>query len=288
MGKQKRRRMDRPDISARGRWRTVGILATMVVGVGIVVALNLAKPGRRVPDGEVGPHDHPPGPHGGAVVAIDKANRYHAEAVFGADGRVRLYTFGRELAAAHPVAARTLCAAVRGHDGAEEHAVMLRPEPQDADPPGTASRFVGRFPLSVWREHVQLVVWSLPVGRDRFRFHIDSQSPPPDAGAVERAAAAEAALYSHPGGKYRAEDIEANGAAPASRKYRGERPAHNDRPGAGERVCPVSRSSADPRFVWVVGGREYRFCCPPCLDEFVTAAKERPGEVREPDFYKHK
>ena len=34
-----------------------------------------------------------------------------------------------------------------------------------------------------------------------------------------------------------------------------------------------------------IGGRTYRFCCPPCVDEFVKTAKEQPGEVREPEDY---
>ncbi len=221
------------------------------------------------------------------VVAIDKENRFHAEAAFDPGGRVRLYTFGRELTEVRPVAARTVCAAVRGHDGADEYAVMLRPEPQDTDPPGTASRFVGRLPPAMWRDHLRLVVWSLLIDGDRFLFEIDASGLPPDPTLTERAAAVEAALYSNPGGKYREEDIRANGAAAASRKYRGERPAHNDKPVAGERVCPVTRSRGDPRFVWLIGGREYRFCCPPCIDEFVATAKERPDEVREPDFYRH-
>ncbi len=286
MGKRKARRHGRPPDPRRGRWRAIGIVTTTAFGVAVVVALNLGGPGRPVADRDAESHGHPPGPHGGSVVAIDRDNRFHAEAVFEPGGRVRLYTFGQELTEVRPVDARTVCAAVRGHDRQDEFAVMLRPDPQPGDPAGTASRFAGRLPPALWRGHLRLVVWSLPVNGARFLFEIDSSGAPPDPAATERAAAAEAALYSTPGGKYREEDIRANGAATASRKYRGERSAHNDKPAAGERVCPVSGSRADPRFTWAVGGREYLFCCPPCIDEFVTLAKERPDEVREPESYR--
>lgn len=288
MGKRKRGRAGQAARPSPGRWRTISIVATMAIGVATVLALNLIGPGgpAKKPDPES--HDHPPGPHGGAVVAIDRDNRFHAEAVFEPGGRLLLYTFGRELSEPRAIPARTVCAAVRGHERTDEYAVMLRPEPQTADPPGTASRFLGRLPPTLLRGHLKLVVWSLPVEGERFRFEIDAAHPPQAAAAAERAEAEEAALYSIPGGKYSAEDVRANGSEGATRKYRGERPAHDENPAPGERVCPVSRTRADPRFVWIIGGREYRFCCPPCIDEFVAAAKERPDEVREPDFYRHR
>ncbi len=285
MAKHKRRGPHRRPAPSHGRWRILGIVATVVLGVGAVLVLNLGGPGRPEADPAPESHGHPPGPHGGAVVAIDRDNRFHAEAVFEPGGRLLLYTFGRELSEPRPILARTVCAAVRGHDGTDEFAVMLRPEPQEADPPGTASRFRGRLPPSMWRGHLRLVVWSLPVEGERFRFEIDSAHPPPDAATVERAEAVEAALYSTPGGKYGEEDIRANGPTAASRKYRGERPTHDDRPTPGERVCPVSRSRADPRFVWFIDRKEYQFCCPPCIDEFVRLAKAKPDQIKHPSEY---
>ena len=289
MSKRRSRRSHRPAGPVAGRWRTIGILATTVGGVAVVLALNFVNPGQRGAGDDPGPHDHPPGPHGGAVVAIDRGNRFHAEAVFDAAGFVHLYTFGRELTEPRLVLARTVCAAVRGHGGSpSEHAVMLRPRPQPGDPPGTASRFVGRLPPAAWRPHLQLVVWSLRVEGERFRFEIDAAGAPFDEDSAAKAIAAEAALYSTPAGKYGADDIRVNGGRVPTEKYRGERPAHEDQPAAGDRVCPVSLARADPRFVWVVGGREYLFCCPPCIDEFVATAKERPDEVKEPEFYRHR
>jgi hypothetical protein len=35
----------------------------------------------------------------------------------------------------------------------------------------------------------------------------------------------------------------------------------------------------------VVGGNRYEFCCPPCIDRFVRAAKEQPATIKEPEDY---
>lgn len=288
MAKRRPRRLVGRQGSGRGRRRAVLFVTSLALGVVAVFALLLLSPRRPRQAVEEGPHNRPAGPHGGAVVAIDRDNRFHAEAVFEPDGWVCLYTLGRSLTDIRPVVARTVCAAVRGHDGGHEVAVMLRPEPQDADPPGTASRFRGRLPPALWRGHLSLVVWSLPVEGGRFRFEVVLSETAPEEAVVAQAEADEAALFATPKGKYSSEDIRANGEAPASRKFRGARPAHDDRPAPGERVCPVTRAKADARFVWVVGRQEYRFCCPPCIDDFVQAAKERPDEVKEPESYRHR
>ncbi|MBY0455908.1 MAG: hypothetical protein K2V38_01075 [Gemmataceae bacterium] len=288
MAKRRPRRLVGRHDPGRGRRRAVVFVAALALGVVAVFAILHLGPRRPREAVEDGPHDHPLGPHGGAVVAIDRDNRFHAEAVFEPDGWVRLYTLGRALTDVRPVVARTVCAAVRGHGGEHEFAVMLRPEPQQADPPGTASRFRGRLPPALWRGHLSLVVWSLPVDGARFRFEIALSDALPAEAVVAQAEAEEAALFATPKGKYAPEDIRANGEAPASRKFRGQRPAHDDRPAPGERVCPVTRAKADARFVWVVGRQEYRFCCPPCIDDFVRAAKDRPDEVQEPEAYRHR
>lgn len=38
----------------------------------------------------------------------------------------------------------------------------------------------------------------------------------------------------------------------------------------------------------MIGGRSYTFCCPPCVDEFVKQAKEKPGTIKPPDGYVQK
>ena len=284
MGKRTRRPPGQSPNPRRGeRWRTIAIVVSLVVGLGVVLALNLVGAGRRPTGSEApGEHDHPPGPHGGAVVVIDKENRYHAEAVAGPRGVMRVYMYGQELSVPRPVPARVVCGAVRG-DG-EEFPLMLRPEPLADDPPGTTSRFVARLPSGRPSGDAKLVVRSLEIGSDRFQFTLPLSTPNSerDGDAIR----ADAALYTTPGGRYTAKDISTNGQQPAARKFSGERPRHDDRPAVGERVCPVSRERADARFTWVVGGKEYQFCCPPCIDEFLITAKERPDEIRDPEFYR--
>lgn len=92
-------------------------------------------------------------------------------------------------------------------------------------------------------------------------------------------------LYLAPGGLYTAADIEANGRVTASEKYPGFRATHDADPRPGDRVCPVTRTKADPRCAWVVGGERYTFCCPPCIDEFVRLAKTDSARVRPPGEY---
>lgn len=93
-------------------------------------------------------------------------------------------------------------------------------------------------------------------------------------------------LFLEPGGKYTRADIVANGKMIASVRYRGAMAAHTIKPKAGSLVCPITQTLANPKFTWVIDGRTYRFCCPPCIAEFVRQAKEKPKTIHPPDFYK--
>ena len=98
--------------------------------------------------------------------------------------------------------------------------------------------------------------------------------------------AAEArALYLTPGGKYTAADIVANGSVIASDKYKGKMSKHDFKPKPGDAICPITLTKVNPKFTWVIGGKDYQFCCPPCIDEFVLLAKESPDEIKDPSFY---
>ncbi len=91
-------------------------------------------------------------------------------------------------------------------------------------------------------------------------------------------------LYLTAAGKYTLEDIEANGNRTASEKFKGFKAAHDLRPQPGDKICPVTLTKANPQCTWIVGGQEYQFCCPPCIDEFVALAKE-DGEIKDPEDY---
>jgi YHS domain-containing protein len=92
-------------------------------------------------------------------------------------------------------------------------------------------------------------------------------------------------LYLTPGGKYTEADIKANGNVTASQKFKGVVSKHDAKPKPGDRICPVSMTKANPDFTWIVNGKPYQFCCPPCVDEFVKGAKERPDELQDPDVF---
>jgi hypothetical protein len=127
--------------------------------------------------------------------------------------------------------------------------------------------FVALVAQRVWRSA------ELPANRP------EPQMPWPVAEAEERE------LYLTPGGRYTLADIEANGRTVPSEQYRGFRARHEINPRPGDRLCPVTRTKASSACTWIVDGREYEFCCPPCIDEFVRLAKESPGDLEPPDAY---
>ena len=117
--------------------------------------------------------------------------------------------------------------------------------------------------------------------RTRFGSEVSPAISMPDKISVE----VERALYLSPGGRYTATDIRANGYAVASDKYRGFQARHDFSPQSGDRLCPITRTKANPECSWIIDGRRYEFCCPPCIDEFLRLAKEPSARLLEPDAY---
>ena len=112
-----------------------------------------------------------------------------------------------------------------------------------------------------------------------------------DAGSPSLAPGTDTAaqkLFGTPGGIYTAADIKANGPKTPEEKYRGIKSSHNTDAKAGDKICPISETLANPQFTWVVGGKTYEFCCVPCIEEFVSAAKEKPESIQPPDSYRKK
>jgi hypothetical protein len=246
-------------------------------------AASAAKQPAPGPDGE---HAHKPGTHGGIIAEIGRDN-YHAEAVFEKGGTLRLYTLGQDEARVQEVEAQTLTAYARAEGGTESAPFTLNPEPQPGDAQGMTSQFVGRLPAELRGRRVEVTVPSIRIAGERFRLGFasaggdghDEDMPAKVTDEEERL------LYLTPGGKYTREDIAANGNMTASQKFQGLKSAHNARTRPGDRTCPVSETKANPKFTWVVGGKEYEFCCPPCVDEFVKMAKEHPEQVKDPGAY---
>lgn len=95
----------------------------------------------------------------------------------------------------------------------------------------------------------------------------------------------EKTLYLTPSGKYTEADILANGKMTRSQKFKEFIPAHNLQPKAGDFICPITLTKANPICTWIVGGKSYQFCCPPCIDEFLLMAKEQPEKIKDPSGY---
>lgn len=97
--------------------------------------------------------------------------------------------------------------------------------------------------------------------------------------------AQERSLYLTPGGAYTEADIRANGTEPPLEKYRGIISSHDLNPQKGDYLCPITKTKANSKFSWVIGGKTYYFCCPPCIEEFVKQAKEHPESILPPEAY---
>lgn len=107
-----------------------------------------------------------------------------------------------------------------------------------------------------------------------------------DDGMPDGLADAEAReLYLKPGGIYTEADIKANGSVTADAKFKGVMSKHDFKPKAGDTICPITLTKVNPKFTWIIGGKTYQFCCPPCIDEFVLLAKTSPEEIKEPSYY---
>ena len=289
MGRKQNRLVRPPSTDGVRSRRWVRVLAVAGgVGLALVVCILVCRHfmldamGPRHADKD---HDHPPGPHGGAMVVVGRENRYHAEAVFERGGHVRVYTYGEDETQVYPIDSQSVPAKARRPADPTEFSILLAPEPQPGDPAGKASRFVGRLPKELDGGRVELVVPVMNFGGERHWFSVKSEGewhrdPMPEKVSAEE----ERKLYLTPSGRYTDADIKANGVT-ASEKFRRVKAEHDAAPKPGDRICPVSRTKASPKFAWVVGGKEYQFCCPPCVDEFVKKAKENPDAVKPPEEY---
>ncbi len=218
-----------------------------------------------------------------SIVAIGRGH-YHVEAVFSAGGVIELFILGQDETRVQEVPAQTLSAYVKAADRMQADSITLEPQPQPGDSPGSTSRFAGRLPDHCANREVLLTVPRLTIGGERYRFTVTRT-----ASTVTMPAKVldteEKRLYLAPGGKYTQADIAANGNKTASERFKGFTSTHDHKPKPGDKLCPISRTKANPACWWIIDGQRYEFCCPPCVDEFVALAKEKPDQIKPPSEY---
>lgn len=233
-------------------------------------------------------HAHQPGSHGGAIVSIG-LDSYHAEAVFEKGGTLKLLMLGKDESRVLEVESQQLKAYAKAAGSTEAIPFDVLPVPQDGDAAGKTSQFVGQIPESVIGQALDVTIPSLRIEGERFRVGFTSRIDEHAAGGEAMpggvSGTEERDLYLTPGGKYTLADIAANGNVTAPQKFKGVVANHDLKPKPGDRICPVTLTKANPKFPWVIDGQSYLFCCPPCVDEFVKLAKERPDELPAADSF---
>lgn len=230
-------------------------------------------------------HPHKPGANGGIIVPIG-SDSYHAEAVIEKGGDFRLLMLGKDETRIQEVDIQPIKAYVKVVGDPDATPVEMAAVPQDGDGPDKTSQFVGQLPEALRGRQLEVTIPNLRIAGERFRVGFTTvtenhaEDMPAGLGADK-----EKTLYLTAAGKYTEADITANGGVTASQKFKGVASSHDMFPKVGDRICPVTQTKANPKFTWVIDGKPYQFCCPPCVDEFVKLAKERPDELKEPDNY---
>jgi len=236
-------------------------------------------------------HSHHEDGLGGVTVAIHQG-RYYAEALLEKGGVLNLFLFNSDASRVVDVEVQTLTAYVKPVGAEEFTPVELKPLPQFGDARGFTSQFSGDLPGELRGKPLEVAILNIKVGGERYRLAF--QTGTHGAGTVAHGGGAmppkveddaERKLYLTPAGRYTEADIKANGNLTASVKFANFQAAHDINPKTGDRICPVTLTKANPQCTWVVDGKTYQFCCPPCVDEFVRMAKESPDQIKPPEMY---
>jgi len=248
-------------------------------------SLSLNKMSETKGSTELDSHQLVEGQHGGTIVSIG-ADSYHAEAILETNGTLRLFMLGRDETRVQEVDLQTIKAYAKQAEDLDVKNLELMPEPQPGDSAGKTSQFVTSIPAELLGRSNRITIPNLVISGERFRVAMDlkgNDAHEPMGKPV--ALGEEETLYLTPGGKYTVEDIAANGKTIPTVKFKGIRSNHDDKPVKGDRICPISKTKANDQFLWVIDGKSYTFCCPPCIDEYVRAAKEQPDSLLAPETF---
>jgi YHS domain-containing protein len=232
-------------------------------------------------------HGHKPGAHGGIMVSLGR-DSYHIEAVVDSTGSIRLYTLGQDETRVIDVESQSLKGFIKADGDTDSQSINFEPSPQDGDSENKTSLFVGKLPEGLVGRKLDVTIPNIRIAGERFRlgFQTGQSAHEESTGMPEKVADDEEKdLYLTPGGKYTAADIAANGNVTPSIKFKGIKSAHDMHPKVGDRICPITDTKANPKFAWVIDGKSYQFCCPPCIDEFLKSAKSSTDELPDPESY---
>lgn len=269
------------------RERARRVLIALAVAAVLVMAVVIVAwaPWERHQDRRQGEHEHLVAPHGGTLTSLGLGEPHdHAEALLGPGGSLEVYTLRHDATTPRPIDRQLLTAWVRASVDDKPARVLLVPMPLPDDPARTTSRFKGRLGEALWgRDLLSVTVPSLAVADGRFRVEFAGVKTPGDLAAHQ---AGERGLFLTPGGKYGQADIEANGRTTPARKFADHEADHDLDPRTAGWLCPVASARSEPGVTWAVGGRDYRFCCSVCVDEFVQVAKDRPERIKPPEAYR--
>jgi YHS domain-containing protein len=208
-------------------------------------------------------HGHKVGQFGGQVIALGHDN-YHLEVVFDKE-TIIIYTLDRDESKVIVVEKQVIEAYVKGKSTEQFSLGSI-----------DGTKFVGKMPVKYLTEGEISIIFNIVIKGERFRATIVHNPQIDDE---------EKKLYLTPGGVYTEEDIIANGRITASQKFKNFSPQHDLKPKKGDRICPITLTKANPKCSWIIAGKEYWFCCPPCVEEFLTNVKNNKINLKNPEEY---
>jgi YHS domain-containing protein len=241
--------------------------------------------GNKISDEISEDHSHRGGALAGVLTSLGQ-DEYHAEAVLQDNGRLEIFIFGPDETRMHEIDQQSLTAYVKPADGSLSTMILMSADPLPDDSADKTTRFAGILPERFRNGSFFITVPGLRIEGQRFtaRFALSDSFDAMMPKGVGDEEAEE--LYLAAGGLYTEADIEANGRSTAALTYRGFRAEHDANPQFGDWLCPVTLTKANPKCVWIIGGETYYFCCPPCIDEFLTWAKTDPERVKPAASYR--
>jgi len=272
------------------KWTALGLLTGSLIAGGCSKPGSPTAPAATKAAGATDRHDDPEvGPHGGAVIELGKN---HGEFVVDHGKKTAtVYILDGKVKDAAPIATDKLLLSVK----TPQFQVELKADPQAGDPKGKCSRFTALHENfakeQLFEGTVSLEIDGKPyLGDFKQEAHKDhdgrmamkdQHGRPVEA----KPADAQTALFLEPGGSYTEADIKANGTLTVEQKYKNFKANHDLKPAVGAKICPITLTKANSELTWIIGGKKYEFCCPPCVEEFVELAKTTPAEIKDPSAY---